>query len=201
MIRYFSKNFRKVRTTFYRLVELDSGTAEQMTSSLKEQLQKDGLPLDKLLGIGIDGANAMAGEHNSVSSKLREIIPHLVTIKCVPHSLHLCAERACDILPKNLVFLVKESHSWFSKSTKRNIYYNRLHKIIADSNPRKIAKMSGTRWLARLNAIDTILDQWDVLELHFNTYQMYRCIENKLYLINVKKTIRNVYLLAKMYLL
>lgn len=93
MIQYFSLSRRKVLTTFYRLLELNDGMAEHMTNIIKKQLE-DHLKLKNILGIGIDGANAMVGEHTFVSSKLKSIIPHLVMIKCLPHSLHLSAERS-----------------------------------------------------------------------------------------------------------
>ena len=215
MIRYFRRSRRRVHTTFYRPIELESGTAEQMTNSFKQQLEDDHLKIKNLLGIGIDGANVMADEHDSVSSKLKDIIPHLVTVKRLPHSLHLSAEHSCDVLPNNLDFLVKESHSWFSRSTKRNIDYSQVHKVIADSKQKKIAKLSGTRWLARLYAIKTILDQWDPLELHFSTsrfsergdagfkaatlYNMYRCIENELYLLFLRESLKKVIGLNKFF--
>ena len=62
-----------------------------MTNSFEQQLEDDHLKIKSLLGIGIDGANVMAGEHDSVSSKLKDIIPHPVTVKCLPHSLYLSA--------------------------------------------------------------------------------------------------------------
>ena len=62
--------------------------------------------------------------------------------------------------------------------------------------------------MARLDAIKTILDQWDPLELHFNSsrfseredagfkaetlYNMYRCIENELYLLFLRKSLKKV---------
>lgn len=123
-----------------------------MTESIKNQLKRDNLTLKNLIGIGVDGANAMVGSRNSVLLKLFELIPRLVAIKYLCHSLHLCAEHACDVLPKNLDFLVKESHAWFSRSTLRSTEYSQLFKVMGESAPSKIPKLSGTRWLARLNA-------------------------------------------------
>lgn len=208
MVRYFSKKFQKVRTTFYRFIELNSGTAKIMTNCLKKQLEDDKLKLKNLIGIGIDGANPMAGPNNSVSSRLTEEVPHLVTVKCVAHSLHLCAEKAFEILPKNLDFLVKKSYSWFAKSTKRIIEYEKLYTTMGENNPQKITKLSGTRWLARLKAIETILNQWDVLKLHFQLmsttekgdsgfkaqmlFQMYSDHQNKLFLIFLRHSLKKV---------
>jgi len=103
-----------------------------MTTALKSCLARDNFKLSNLIGIGVDGANAMVGAHNSVSLILSKEIPHLITVKCVWHSLHLCAELACDVLPKNLDFLVKESYTWFSRSTQRNLGYQKLYDALCE---------------------------------------------------------------------
>lgn len=131
------------------------------------QLKADKLNIEHLVGIGVDGANVMVGEHHSFSSLLSEKIPHLVTVKCVSHSLHLVAEKACVELPMELEFLVKECYSWFFCSTKRQIDYSMLHETLVGNKPLKFDKLSGTRWLARINCITKILNQWDALSLHF----------------------------------
>lgn len=39
-------------------------------------------------------------EKNSVMSRLKAEIPHIFLLKCICHSFHLCASRACSKLPK-----------------------------------------------------------------------------------------------------
>ncbi|KAK0156913.1 hypothetical protein PV328_012130 [Microctonus aethiopoides] len=67
--------------------------------------------------------------------------------------------------------------------------------------PKKIDKLSGTRWLARNNAINEIIEQWDVLKLHFEMakesercytaqlYQMFADKRNYLYMVFLQKTL------------
>lgn len=167
MIRYFSSSQKCITTTFYRLLEVEGGTADILVNAFINQLKADKLNIEHLVGIGVDGANVMVGEHHSFSSLLSEKIPHLVTVKCVSHSLHLVAEKACVELPMELEFLVKECYSWFSCSTKRQIDYSMLHETLVGNKPLKFDKLSGTRWLARINCITKILNQWDALSLHF----------------------------------
>lgn len=85
---------------------------------------------------------------------------------------------------------------------------------MTNSLPKKIDKLSGTRWLARYEAVVKILDQWDTLKLHFSlartnercyiAEQLYGLLSsnsNKLYLfflsyilkplINLKKLFQN----------
>ncbi|XP_026685957.1 uncharacterized protein LOC113471199 [Diaphorina citri] len=126
IIRYFSHRENKVVTTFYRLLEIEAGDHLTMVTAFQSALEKDGLKIDKLLGIGIDGANVMTGKYNSFSSKLKELIPHLVIVKCVCHSLHLAAEKSLLELPSHIDFLIKECTSWFSKSTDRQVKYRKL---------------------------------------------------------------------------
>lgn len=110
MIRDFSQSRRKRHSDFHRLLELECETEEYMTNSIREETERDNLKLTDL-GIRIDGANAITDEHNSVSSRLTYIIPHLVSIKCLSNSLHLSAVNSCELLPEILDFLDKQSQS------------------------------------------------------------------------------------------
>ncbi|CAD6221992.1 GSCOCG00011696001-RA-CDS [Cotesia congregata] len=153
MVRYFSFKKKELLTTFYGIVTIVDATANGIHSALKLQLEADGLSLKNLVGIGVDGANVMVGVNHSVSSLLKQEVPDIVIIKCICHSLHLCAEKAAETLPRQLEYLVREAHNWFSNSPKRKDEYKKLNKVMnsdeAKKNPKKIAGLSGTRWLAR----------------------------------------------------
>jgi len=169
MIKYFSKKKANIVTTFYRLVEIEKCDAQSLFNCVVETLKKDDLDVNKLLGIGVDGASVMVGRHNSLSSKLKEVVPHLIVNRCICHSLHLACEKAFSVLPSFLDFLIRETYNWFSYSSKRQAAYNNLYQELKGGIPNKISKLSGTRWLARSAAINTILNQWDLLKVHFNT--------------------------------
>ncbi|CAG5073487.1 Similar to ZNF862: Zinc finger protein 862 (Homo sapiens) [Cotesia congregata] len=149
MVRYFSFKKKELLTTFYGIVTIVDATANGIHSALKLQLEADGLSLKNLVGIGVDGANVMVGVNHSVSSLLKQEVPDIVIIKCICHSLHLCAEKAAETLPRQLEYLVREAHNWFSNSPKRKDEYKKLNKVMnsdeAKKNPKKIAGLSGTR--------------------------------------------------------
>lgn len=65
MIKYFSQNKSKIVTTFYRLIETEKCDAESFFNCVIETLKKDNLDVNKLLGVGVDGASVMVGRHNS----------------------------------------------------------------------------------------------------------------------------------------
>lgn len=167
MIRYFSNQRRNIVTTFYRLILVSQCNAESLFNAVKDQLIVDNLCIDNLIGIGMDGANVMVGAHHSFATLLKAVVPDIIIVKCVCHSLHLCAEYACRELPKCLEFLVREIHSYFSHSPKRIVEYRELYLNLQDKTPKKVTKLAGTRWLAREKAITIILDQWDELYVFF----------------------------------
>lgn len=169
VVRYYSKKKQKIETTFYRLLELEGGDACTLVTAFENQLKIDALKIDKLIGIGIDGANVMAGQFHSFSSLLKNKQPELIVVKCVCHSLHLAAENAFACLPNHLDFIIKQCHSWFAHSTKRQMAYKNIYMLLSENNkaPLKIDMFSGTRWLARYSAIEKIVEQWDALKLHF----------------------------------
>lgn len=68
--------------------------------------------------------------------------------------------------------------------------------------PTKIDKLSSTRWLARYNAMNKIIEQWDVSKLHFEMakesercytvqqlYEMFADKRNYLYIVFLQKTL------------
>ena len=196
MVKYFSKTQKKVVTTLYRLIELESTTADAITEAILQALEQDKLPVGRLVGIGVDGASAMVGRHHSVSTLLAEKVPHLIVVRCLCHSLHLAASAACALFPRHLDYMVRESHNWFSQSPKRQREYTALYKAMNDGKTnQKIPKVAETRWLSRGAAVEKVLEQYEELKLTFmlakdrdrcyqadQLYQMYLDKRNHLYL-------------------
>ena len=168
MIRYYSCRHRTIVTPLYSLVNIERGDADTQVDTIVKQLKSDDLSLKKLIGIGVDGASVNVGSNHSISTLLREECPDLVTFKCVSHSLHLAASKAMDSFPRHLEFMVRETCSWFTCSTKRQGDYRALYAALCDGEvPNKIGKFSETRWLSRQEILKKILGQWDALTLHF----------------------------------
>ena len=172
MVRYYSDEHKAIVTPLYCLVHIEKGDATTQVEAILEQLEADKLCLDKMIGIGVDGANVNVGVHHSVSSLLKEKNPSLIVFKCICHSLHLAASKAMECLPRHLEFMVRETCSWFTCSTKRQEDYRALYAAMCDGEkPNKIGKLSETRWLSRQEVLKKILSQWDALTLHFQVNQ------------------------------
>ena len=169
LVIYFSTNTGKVVSTYLGLVQLDQCNAESIVLALKRFLADKKLDLKNLTAIGSDNASVMVGINNGVYAKLKKDIPSLVLIKCACHSLQLAVSHAAaECLPRNLEFLIAESHKWFSNSTVRQQQYCNLHKAINDGTaPLKISSKGQTRWLSIQVAVERIVNQWLELKTHF----------------------------------
>jgi len=98
VVRYYSRQLKKVVDTMYRLVALEGATAQQLYDKIVQCFEDDGLSLGRLIGVGCDGASAMIGCNNSVASRLKEQVPGIVVFRCICHSLHLASSKAAAVL-------------------------------------------------------------------------------------------------------
>lgn len=128
VIRYFSIKKLRMITTFYRLIEMRSGTSDAISSAILSQLKADNLSTEKFVGLGVDGASVNVGNNHSLTTILHEVNPHIVVIKCICHSLHLAAEKACESLPRHLDFMIKVKK--LGGLCMRNLYGSCLNNMI-----------------------------------------------------------------------
>ncbi|MGH0166412.1 UNVERIFIED_CONTAM: hypothetical protein FKN15_050763 [Acipenser sinensis] len=168
VFRYFSRKLDHIVTSFAGIVSLSAGDSHSIATALFKFLKENKLEVERCIGLATDGCITMCGKNNSVLTKLREVNPKIVYIKCVCHSLQLCASKAMDVLPRNIEYMVSQTYSWFSHSTQRQKKYRDLNATInVGEAPLKILQLSDTRWLAISQCVDRVLSQYEELKLHF----------------------------------
>lgn len=134
-MRYFTAAQKSIVTTFLALIELDDGTAAVIVRALKNLLTRTGLDIKRLLSIGVDNATVNTGFNNGILETLKHEwqLPNLIMVRCICHSLQLPLSNAVQgTLLKNMDFLVREMHMWFSHSSKRKAAYSQLYKSLCD---------------------------------------------------------------------
>lgn len=170
-VRYFSPKHKNIITDFLGIITITDASAISLYEELTSYLKSIKLSIKNLIGIGTDGASNMVGKNHSLFTLLRDKVPlpHLILIRCICHSLHLCSSKASDVLPSSLEFLVRESRNWFSNSPKRIDEYKQLFNLINNNDKKMLAliQLSDTRWLAWGDAVIRVLDQWLELKSHF----------------------------------
>ena len=168
-VRYFNTKRNKMMVDFLGFQLVIRATAEQLHVNFLKFLKDVNLKPENMIALATDGANNMCGKNNSLFARLAQNFPNLQLLKCVCHSLNLCARKACEELPSNIEFLLRKSRAWFSHSNIRKLAYSRLYQLLNNKKPPKLVQLSGTRWLAFYNSVHTILNQWQELKLHFET--------------------------------
>lgn len=168
-IRYFSEREKKIITDFLGFTRVHEATAEKLHISFKAFIAENGLDLKRMVGIGTDGAANMCGKHNSLFTRLQGDVPNLMLMKCMAHSVSLCASKAADQLPSEVESLIKNSKSYFAHSSLRLEKWEALFRSMNDGKPPlRLVALSATRWLAFYNAVSVILKQWTELKEFFN---------------------------------
>ena len=81
---------------FLGIVQAKETTAEAITRYLCSFLEARNIDLNKMRGLGFDGANTMAGHRTRVQIRLRLYSPSSVYIHCRCHQLQLAALNAAD---------------------------------------------------------------------------------------------------------
>ena len=118
VVRYFSTQELMVQSRFLCLIELVQSDATTLTQALVSYFEKNDIPLSNIIGYASDTTNVMFGQHNSVVTQLKELIPDLFVMKCLCHTAHLCASHACERLPRVIEDLVRDISSHFAHSAK-----------------------------------------------------------------------------------
>ncbi|XP_066941394.1 zinc finger protein 862-like [Macrobrachium rosenbergii] len=214
-VRYFSREFKKIASTFLGIVELEYGTTQSIVNALKKLLFDVQLNPQNLLGIGVDYASVNVGLNNGVCELLKKDLglPNLIMVHCICHSIQLALPHAmAETLPRSR-FLVRETYSSFSQSSKRQQIYKTLFEALNDGRqPLQTPRVCDTRWISLEPTVTRILSQWEELKMHFNiarsdekcyaaemSYNMYNDPINKFYMLFLRPVLQDVQRTVKVF--
>ena len=163
LVRYFING--QINTSLLDLIPVsaEGDSAKCMYMQFKTCVQKRKIDLNNIVGFCSDNANVMVGRKESFLSYLIKDCPNLYfQIGCMCHTAHLIASHAAEELPRNVEGLLSSVYNFFSRSPKRQAL---LHEIQAffKLEKHKLIHPSHTRWLCLLQAVNRILEQWQVL--------------------------------------
>lgn len=116
VIRFFDSERLKIETYFWELVPVQNSTAESMFNAIIQTFTEKNVSLTNIFSFGSDGCNVMMGRNNSVYSRFMEQCPGIKIVKCICHSLHICASEACKVLPRSIEDLARDIYAFFKVS-------------------------------------------------------------------------------------
>lgn len=156
-----------VSDNFLALLPVSDATAANLYNVIKTFLTSHNINFkNNLIGFAADGANAMMGVHHSLKTMLMNDVPHLFVIKCICHSLALCASYACSKLPPEPEKLVRDIFTYMQYSFKRFTEFKEFQ-VFLNLKPHKLLHPAQTRWLSLSAVIVRTLEQYDALKLYF----------------------------------
>ncbi|XP_078724825.1 uncharacterized protein LOC144942051 [Lampetra fluviatilis] len=213
LIKYYSTKQELIITTFYRLLTMKSSSAEDICKTIMDCLQEDELPIERLIGVGVDGASMDVGCEKSISMILKESVEHVVVFRCICRSLHLAGSKASEALPNHLEYLVRETYNWFFHNKKHQLEHKDLFKSLnSGENPLKMTQTGNVRWLGTYEAVSHIVSHWDTLSKIFEMakinercflaeqlHRLYTDSYNKQYLVFLKHELMDLHRINKLF--
>ena len=123
----------KLHSKMIKLKRVKDASAEGLNNALLTQLDKADIPRQQMVGFSADTCFVMFGNHNSVTTKLIEEIPHLLTVKCACHKSHLVTSKSFALLPKAIEEFVRQLPSCFSGYKNKDGRAGRVSNILSNS--------------------------------------------------------------------
>lgn len=158
----------KPETRFVTNVHVADGTAATITESITKALNQRNVPLQKVTGLGSDGASVMTSNKEGVTGKLQRLNPKIVNIHCIAHRLQLCVSQAANKVKylKEFQELLTNIFYYFKKSALRNEKLKAIQEVLKEPKM-KYKEIHQVRWLSFYKALETLYLTWDSLVTFF----------------------------------
>lgn len=156
----------EIHEDFIGLYNQDETTGNAIASTALDVLLRLDLKAEMLRGQTYDGGANMDGAFKGCQAIISNKYPLCLHFRCSAHSIHLVAQYACEADP-----LVRDALQWLQELGnlyKRSGKFSRLFEEIAkdhNQSPSRAAikPLCPTRWLARRQAISSIIDNYEAV--------------------------------------
>lgn len=148
----FSVNGR-ITTRFLCIGEPESTCSLDLFKFVQKMMAENGLDnhVQKLIGLGSDGASNMTGAKNGLVAKLKEVHPELIGVHCIAHRLELAFR---DVFKKDKMYsqlstLLLGLFYFYKNSSKQRKCLRECIKVLG-INGTLPHKINSTRWLPHM---------------------------------------------------
>ena len=87
----------QVVESFIDFIPFQRKTAKDITQTILQKLNDDGLPIENCRGQGYDNAATMAGIHMGVQQQIRNVNPKAEFVACANHTLNLAGVHSAGV--------------------------------------------------------------------------------------------------------
>lgn len=166
------------KTAYFQLAKLPgAATAENITNQLIELFEKEDIQITDnstkpvLVAIATDGAATMVGKNSGTVKRLRDHVPHLISVHCIAHRLALAAGQAADKVQYMIKFQEKVNalYKYFEFSPKNLRKLENVQQILFESGDvssakgRRFVQVFATRWLSFEGSLNALLANYPAL--------------------------------------
>lgn len=158
-VKFVSKG--KVFTHYLCLVETEGSSANELYTSVIKTLEKLDIDISKCSSLATDGPSVMTGIRAGVVALFKKRNAHLISVHCVAHRLALASSQAASEFSYLVKYqdILKRVHSYFENSPKNTKRLQQIQSLM-EQTPKKVLKLSTTRWLSLGNSVSNMESNW-----------------------------------------
>ena len=155
-------------THFVANVECRDGSGAGVANTVVETMGNFGVPVNKIMGFGSDGAAVMTGRDKGATGMLLRQNPHLVNVHCIAHRLALCTSQAAETVPGMVEFhdSICKLFYYFKRAPARVARFAEIQRLL-EMPELKIREVHGVRWLSLYEALEVVFRSLDSLLTYF----------------------------------
>ena len=135
--------------------------AQSIYSILIDCLKENNIQINKLVGMGFDGAATFSGNNTGVQARMKNNSPHALLVHCHCHLLQLACVQAANRTPgiKHIYTTLTTLWKFFYYSPKRSECLKEVQKVL-NLPELKIIKPSDTRWSAHEKCVKAVKENY-----------------------------------------
>ena len=158
--RYIDKQTGELKTCYLSTIDVlgpeleaiksggDTDTCISLGASTitKRILERTGLDMTKLRGIGTDGAATMTGCRTGVVVRLKQITPSAIGVHCAAHRLNLASSQAVDKVQYVKKNILRQLFDYYDNSSVRSAGLQAIQLLTLEKG--RLLPNCTTRWLS-----------------------------------------------------
>jgi len=155
---YIENEKVEVRESFLGFYILSGKKAVDVTNTILNIIDEEGLDINLCRSQGYDNASTMAGVHSGVQARIKQINKKALFVPCTNHSLNLSGVHAFGNVSTCVTFFgtLESVYNFFSSSTHR-------WDILSETVGVTVKRLSGTRWSEHYNAVKPVMNNFQKL--------------------------------------
>ena len=133
-------------------------SADAITTRICKYLKDDiKVDMNKIRGIGTDGASTMMGCRNGVVAQLKRITPSAIGVHCAAHRLNLASSQAGESVPYINKFnvIIRQLFDFYANRAVRTAGLEAIQSFIQEKQT-KLLEPCSTRWLSIERSVQRI---------------------------------------------